>query len=420
MPLFGELFLSEIIGHPVLDPAGDELGVLRDVCIVKGDPLPKIDGIVVESRKKKYLLDWSQMNLFNKRMLSSFTRYKELKEAEGLDELLLARRDILDKQIVDANGVKVVRANDIKFEGYASDALLVAIDVGMRGILRRMGYERQGERVFKLFNAELAHHLISWDFMQPLDPKVSTIGLTVPRQMVEELHPADLADLISQVSQEEGVTFIENLDVETAAEALSELEPSTLSAMISDMNAEHAANIIEEMSPDSAADLLNSLPPEKAKEILEKVEQEEAEDIQELLSHESDTAGGLMTNEFLHYPPDMTIDEMLERFRVESPELEYVYYIYIIDEEEKLLGVVSLKDVLLSDRSNTLGNIMETNLKTIRPDANELEAAQIINKYDLVALPVVDCDTCMLGIITVDDILDRMLPRHPHRKRRML
>jgi len=421
MPLFGELFISEILGKPILDPTGDELGTIKDAVLVKGEPLPKLDALIVGRRKDSFRVPWGSMNLFNKRIISTTLTMKDAAPYDmDSDEDLLALRDILDKQIVDANGAKVVRVNDIKLEGYRTDAVLTAVDVGIRGILRRMGLERRGESIMRFFRVTLPSHLISWNYMQPIQPKLSTIGLTVSRQMVEELHPADLADLLSQVSPVEGLEFIQNLDPETAAEAISELEMDIQATIIKDMPSDAAAEIIEEMSPDAAADLISELPDDLASELLKSIENEDAEDIQELLGHESDTAGGLMTTEYINYPPGMTAAEAMLRFRKDAPEIESVYYIYIIDEEERLVGIVSLKDLLLAESTTTLGSIMETNIKSVRPEADEMEVAAVISKYDLFALPVVDCDTCLIGIITVDDILDLLLPKQARKKRRSL
>ena len=190
-----------------------------------------------------------------------------------------------------------MRVNDIKLEGLKTDAVLIAIDVGMRGIMRRLGIERGGEDFLRLFKKSLPYALISWNYLQPLEPKLTKISLTVPQQMISELHPADIAEIISSVSRKEGASFFSDLDVETAAEALSELEPEVQQEIISGMDKERASDIIEMMPPDEAADILSDLPADKAQEILENLEKQEAEDIQELLGHEEDTAGGLMTNE---------------------------------------------------------------------------------------------------------------------------
>ncbi|MEW6108645.1 MAG: CBS domain-containing protein [Nitrospirota bacterium] len=418
MPFFGEVFSSEIIRKPVLDPKGEEVGRVKDLVIIKGDKLPKVSALIIERKKQPFILQWKDLNIFNKKIISSKVYGDSLQPYELKEDDLLIVRDILDKQIVDANGAKVVRVNDIKLEGYNEDALLIAVDVGMRGILRRLGIERGGEDLMRLFKRHLPYNLISWNYIQPLHPKLSEIALTVPRQMVSELHPADLAAIISQVSHKEGASFFKDLDIETAAEALSELEPDTQAAIITGMDTEKAADIIEEMPPDEAADILSDLPAEKAQEILSSIEKEDAEDIQELLGHEEDTAGGLMTNEFIAYPPDMTVQEASRRFKRDAIDVETVYYIYVIDKDEKLTGVTSLRELLLAEQDCILADIMETNVKTVEPGADEMEVAAIISKYNLMAIPVVDENGYMYGIVTVDDIIDILLPPAAKRKRR--
>ncbi len=418
MPIFGELFLSEILKKPILDLKGDNLGTLRDIIIVKGEPLPEMKSLIVSRKKKKFLVPWETMSIFNKRVMASTLNSDELARYEPSDEDLLAVRDILDKQIVDATGAKVVRVNDIKLEGFEGKAILVAVDVGMRGILRRLGIERQGNEFFKLFRIELPHNLISWTYIQPLEPKLKTIALTVPRQMLANLHPADIAEIISSVSREEGTSLFTDLDLKTAAETLSELEPDVQASIITEMEPEMASDIIEEMPPDEAADILGDLPTEKMKALLESLDQEDAEDIQELLEHEEDTAGGLMTNEFIAYEPEIKVSEAIERFKRDAAEIETIYYIYIIDPDEKLIGVLSLRELILADPGKTLSEIMVTNLKTLKPEDNENVVAAAISKYNLAAIPVVDNDNELLGIVTMDDIIDRILPPKAKRKRK--
>ncbi|MDO9289003.1 MAG: CBS domain-containing protein [Thermodesulfovibrionales bacterium] len=418
MPFFGELFVSEILKKPVLDPKGEELGRVKDLVVVRGEALPKVSILIVEKKRKLFSLPWADLNIFNKRIISANIYSEGLKTYEMSEEDLLLVRDIFDKQIVDANGAKVVRVNDVKLEGFNTEAVLIAADVGMRGIMRRLGVERGGEDLMRVLRGHLPYNLISWDYIQPLEPKLTAISLTIPRQMMSELHPADLAAIISQVSHKEGATFIKDLDVETAAEMLSELEPNAQAAIITGMDTEKAADIIEEMPPDEAADVLSDIPAEKAHEILGNLEKEDAEDIQELLGHEEDTAGGIMTNEYIAYSPEMTVKEASDRFKVNARDVETVYYIYVLDKDEKLVGVTSLRELLLAEPDCLIADIMETNLKTVSPGEDEMVAAGIISKYNLLALPVVDEDGYMHGIVTVDDIIDILLPPSAKRKRR--
>ncbi|GAB4483940.1 MAG: CBS domain-containing protein [Thermodesulfovibrionales bacterium] len=418
MPFFGEVFSSEIIRKPVLDPRGEEIGRVHDLVIVKGEPLPKVSALLLSRKKKLFCLPWSDIGIFNKKIISSNVFSESVKPYTKSEEDLLVVRDLLDKQIVDVNGAKVVRVNDIKLEGVESEATLVAVDVGVRGLMRRLGFERGGEDLLKLFRKRIPYNLISWHYLQPIGPKLTKVSLTVPRQMLAELHPADIADIISSVSQKDGAAFLNNLDIETAAETLSELEPDVQKDIISGMETEKAADLIEEMPPDEAADILSDLPAEKAKEILESIEKEEAEDIQELLGHEEDTAGGLMTNDYIAYAPQMSVSEAREKFKVDAKEVENVYYLYVLDPQERLIGVTSLREMLLAEPDCLLADIMETNLKTVPPGEDEMVVAETISKYNLLALPVVDEEGYMHGIVTVDDVIDMLLPPTAKRKRR--
>ncbi|RJQ50329.1 MAG: magnesium transporter [Nitrospiraceae bacterium] len=417
MPLYGEVFVSELIKMPVLDPTGDELGRVKDFIVVKGDPLPRVSALILEKKKRRFCLHWKNVGIFNRRIISANIYVSEVEPFELSDDDLLIARDIFDKQIVDANGAKVVRVNDVKLEGINDYACLVAVDVGVRGILRRIGIERKSENVYTVFGKTLPHNLIRWGYIQPLEPRLTTISLIVPRQMISALHPADIADIISKVPHEQGIALFKGLDPDVAAGALHELEANVKRAIIESLDKDHATDVVERMPPDEAADLLSDLGSDKAKELLESIEKDEAQDIQELLAHEEDTAGGLMTNQFLAYPPELTVREAIERLRTDSPDVEAVYYIYVV-KDEKLLGVASLRDLILPSPEVRLSEIMETKLKSVSPETDQQAVAGLISKYNLLAIPVVDADNSLLGIVTIDDIIDILLPPSSRKKRR--
>ena len=417
MPLFGELFISELIKKPVLDPKGDELGRVKDFIVVKGELLPRVSALILEEKKKRYCLEWDNVGIFNKRIISSKNYAPELPPYESREEDLLIVRDIFDKQIVDANGAKIVRVNDVKLEGEDDNACLSGVDVGVRGILRRLGIERKSEKIYRLFGKSFTHNIIRWSYIQPLEPRLSTISLAVPRQMISALHPADIADIISEAPLDQGIALFSKLDPNVAAEALHELEPNLQKAIINSLDKDYAPEIIERMPPDEAADLIADLESDKAQEILESIEKEDAEDIQELLAHEEDTAGGLMTNQFIAYPQELTIQEAIERLKMDANEVETVYYVYIV-ENEKLIGVTTLKEIILHSPDVHLSEIMEPKLKTLSPDTNQLVVAEAISKYNLLAIPVVDDEGDLLGVVTIDDVVDILLPRSSRKKRR--
>jgi Mg2+ transporter MgtE len=253
-----------------------------------------------------------------------------------------------------------------------------------------------------------------------VEPKLTRLTLTVSRQKVSSLHPADLAEIISEVSQKERTAIFGSLDVDTAAEALHELEPRVQADIIDDMSKERASDILERMPPDEAADVLGDLPEAKAQELINLMEKEEAEDVQELMEHEEDTAGGLMTTEYLAFPPDMTVEEAIKELRLEAPDVETIYYLYIVDHQEHINGVLSLKHLILATPRTLLSDIMKTPVKTLPLEAEQKDVAEFISKYNLLAAPVVDENMVMRGIVTVDDVVDFLLPPASRKKRRKL
>jgi len=417
MPLFGALFVSELLKMPVLDPKGDELGKVKDFVVIKGDPLPRVSALILEEKKKRYCLEWENVGIFNKRIISSKVYSPRIEPYEPSDEILLIVRDIFDKQIVDADGAKDVRVNDVQLEGHKNHACVGGVDIGLRGILRRIGIERKSEKFYEFLGKTLPHNIIRWSFIQPLEPRLSKLSLTIPRQMISALHPADIADIITKMPQEHGIAFFKGLDPNVAAEALPELDPDLQKTIIEDIDKDYASEVVERMPPDEAADLIADLGKDKAKELLDSIEDEDAQDIQELLAHEEDEAGGLMTNEFIAYPPELTIHDAIEKFKIDAHDVESVSYIFIV-ENEKLIGITTLKDMILNSPNLPLSEIMETKLKTVFPDTNQRVVAETISKYNLLAIPVVDDKGDMLGIVTIDDIVDILLPQSSRKKRR--
>ena len=419
MPFFaGEIFVSDVQKKPVLDQTGEEIGKLKDIVVAGGDPFPAVTALVVASGRTAYVIPWDMINLFNRRVISvNVTRSNLTPSAPAPNDILICR-DILDKQIVDINGAKLVRVNDLELGDVKGRLCLVASDIGFRGILRRMGMEAKGEKLFSLFRHKVPNRLIGWHYLQTMEPKLTKLTLTVSRQKVARIHPADLADIISEVSQKERSALFGSMDVETAAEALHELEPKVQVGIIDDMSKEQASDILEQMPPDEAADVLGDLPEAKAQELINLMEKEEAEDVQELLEHEEDTAGGIMTTEYLAFPPDMTVEEAIKELRLEAPNVETVYYIYILDNEEHICGVLSLKNLILASPEAKLREIMMTPVKTLPLDAAEKDVAEFVSKYNLLAVPVVDETMAMRGIVTVDDVVDFLLPSASRKKRR--
>lgn len=418
MPYFaGEIFISEVLKRPVLDRMGEEIGRLRDIVVGLGETFPAVIALVIAAGRSTYILPWGTVNLFNRRVISA-TLYRGKLHSSSPDPAdILICRDLLDKQIVDIHGAKLVRVNDLKLADVNGRLCLVATDIGLRGILRRLGVEARGEKFLSFFRYALPQKLIGWNYLQTVEPKLSRLRLTVSRKKIAKLHPADLAEIISEVSKKEREAMFGSLDVETAAEALGELEPGVQADILDGMTPDRAADILESMPPDEAADVLGDLPEEKAQKLIKKMEKEEAEDVQELLEHEEDTAGGLMTTEYLSFTPDITVEQAIKELRLAAPDVETIYYLYVVDENEHLVGVLSLKNLILARQDARIGDLMEAPVKTLALDADEKDVAEFISKYNLLAAPVVDEQRVMHGIVTVDDVLDVLLPTASRKKR---
>jgi Mg/Co/Ni transporter MgtE len=278
-----------------------------------------------------------------------------------------------------------------------------------------MGYERIWSKVQR----NIPDREIGWQFVGHLEPSAARLTLTMAREQMAEMHPADLAHIISKVPRQNIQTVLNSLDDETAGEAIHELDPELRSRIITELDSERASDILEEMSPDEAADVLGDLSAEKAEELLGLMDAEDAEEIQELLVHEEDCAGGMMNNDFISIPAGLTVGEALKEVKLQAPEVDSVYYAYILDAEERPLGVVTLKELLIHDEEIPLSEVMTENLKSVPIDADPEDILEMIAKYNLVAVPVLDPEKRMAGLVTVDDILERFLPlalkhkRHP-------
>ncbi len=416
---FNEIYLSAVIGRSVINSKGDEIGLLRDLIMIPGDVFPEVSHIVIKARKGLKTLPWNEVALFTHVVISaSSVNPPGLRIYAPSEGEILVKRDLLDKQIVDVDGAKVVRVNDIKLGNLNQKLCIFSVDIGFRGLLRRLGYERFGERFARTIRRDIPHSEISWEYVQPLEANSSKLALNIARDQMNELHPADLADIIENIPIHNIKRMLESMDAETAGETIYELEPDMRNVVISQLNDEQMTDILEEMEPDEAADVLSDLPGQKAQELLHMMDQEDAEDIQELLEHEEDSAGGLMTPDYFRLTSQISVGRALELLKECAEEVETVYYGYVIDAEDRLEGVVSLKQLLMNPPETHITDVMEENVKYVRIDSEPEDLLETLAKYDLIAVPVLDADDHMAGIVTVDDVLAHYLPQIIKIKRR--
>ena len=401
-------FFSDFLNRRVYKPSGQKIGKILDMVAERGDPYPMVIGIVIQTkaRGKRFYLPWEKIFQIEPRLTFSVDELRDFKFLLSEKDTFLVREEVMDRQIVDTFGAKVVRVNDLHFLNMDSRLRLVHVDVGFRGLMRRVGWEKTVDYILRwLFSYDLTNKLISWQYVQLLSGS-DLLRLSVSQKKLSPLHPADLADIIEDLSGRDRSAIFYALDTETAADALEEIIPKIQKALMETITVEKASDIVEEMSPSEAADLLADLSEERAEEILEGMEQEKAEDLRELLVHQDETAGGLMTTAYLSLTPEVTVEAAIARLRDESPNLDIIDYIYVLNEENVLQGVVSIRDIFAAQSHQPLYEIEVPRLVSVKVDTDQDEVVKLFMKYGFRALPVVDKDNCLKGVIGFRSVLD--------------
>jgi magnesium transporter len=414
------MFLSKIIGTQIVDSKGMPVGRLGDLVAVPGDRFPAIEAIIARGRGDDKRISWGQVESCDGRIRLAVPEAEIVADEPRAGEFLV-RQGILDKQIVDVHDYRVVRVNDVHVTVIEDRLRLIGVDAGTRGLLRRMGLERLGELLGKVFRFTLHTRLISWADVEALDTETDRVKLKVPIDRIRRLHPAEIASIVEGLDPRERAQVMEQLDIETAGDALGDADAEVAADVIADLREEHAADILEEMEPDEAADILGDLPEDKREDLLEKMEPEEREEVEELLQFEDNTAGGLMTTEVISISAELTVQQTIDKLRELKPDDHLIYYLYIVDSEEHLVGVLSLRQLIIADPDTPISEIMSEEVERCGLHDSPEEIAKTIARYDLLAVPVVDDDNKLLGIVTVDDVMDYIIPEEigkpKHRRR---
>jgi len=404
------LYLSQAIGRPVLDANGEPIGKVADLIVAVGDRYPPVTGLVVLTDRRRIFLPWTSVDHLDTSGARLRTQVIDIGKFQQRPNEILLRADLMDKQIVDIDGRKVVRVNDLRLDEIEGKLHLVAVDVGAAGLLRRLGVERGWRTIARNLKRGVPERYIDWEDVDPVETSIASIKLRVPHAGLAELHPADLATIIDQLAPKDRAGVLAALDDEAAADVFEEMEPETQVEVLEDLDPARAADILEEMSPDDAADLVADLSDETREELLALMERDEAEELGELLAYPEDTAGGMMTTEFVALPASLTCAQAIDRLRELEPDAETIYYVYLTDDEDRLVGVLSLRDLIVARPDTSVAEVMIPEPVTVGVLADEDEVAEVVAHYNLLAVPVVDASSHLVGIVTVDDAMDAILP----------
>jgi Mg2+ transporter MgtE len=405
-------YLSQMLGKPVVDASGDEIGLINDVAIETGEIFPRVTSLAfVGPDKTPFMLSWRKYveTVGDDRIALNVARPDLRFSYLQPDELLLSR-DLLNKQIVDTQGKKVVRVNDLKLSEARGHLRLLGAEVGVRGILRGISplLETAVQASFRLVGQELHERLIAWNYMDLLERDLAQVQLSVTHKRLHELHPADVADVLEQLNPTQRSKVFEHLDNVQAAEAIAELEDEYQAAVLDEFSAQRASDILEIMDPDDAADIIGDLPYETAERLLRLMGVKEARLVRSLLGYREESAGGIMTSEITAVTEDMDVSRVIDYLRHEAPTGEDVYYIYVVDQDRTLTGVISLRDLVVSEPGVSVSDIAKREVITVGVEDDQEDVADVMRKYDLLAAPVVDETGKILGVVTVDDALEVM------------
>ncbi|MFR1639652.1 MAG: magnesium transporter, partial [Eggerthellaceae bacterium] len=404
------LYLSQMMGKPVVDTQGEKIGTISDLAISTGEVFPRITSLAFQGPGKvPFMISWRKyVDEFDDDGIrlaveSHDIRFSYLQP----DEVLLAR-DLLNRQIVDTQGMKVVRVNDLKLSVSGSQLRLLGAEVGVRGILRGLAswLERAVVAVAKVFGKKIDEQIIAWNYMDLLDRDLSEVQLSVTHKRLDELHPADVADILEQLDPQQRANVFQHLDEAQATEAISEMEDEYQADFIEDLDDARAAGLLGNMDPDDAADIVRDLSYEKAETLLRLMGVEDATEIRRLLGYKDGTAGGMMTTQFVSVHATDTVGEVIEVLRELPEDHPTVHYVYVLDEYDEFEGVLSLRTLVLTDDARPVGDVMYEDVISVPPDETEEDVAADIFKYELPAMPVVDEHNMLLGIVTVDDAWD--------------
>ncbi len=404
------LALTELLGAPVIDSDGVQAGRVREVALTPGEEdVGRVSGFIVKTKAGDKLVPGAAVSGFGHdvRTADRMANWPPMNGGEGL---LLLSRDLLDQQIIDVHGRKVVRVNDVEFHQEHTNQhvqlRVASVDVGSRGAVRRLLRGLVPSAALKALLRRIPAREIPWEFVNFIETDPARrVKLKISMERLAKLHPADLADIIEDLAPAEREAVFETLDEETAAEALEEIEPKVQAEILSSLDTDRAADIVEEMDPDAAADLLADLPPETSEGILEEMEPEEREEVTELLEHPEHTAAGRMTTEYMALPSAAKVGDAIEMLRNFEGGIETVSTIYLLDKDEKLVGAVPLPKIVLAKEGDPLLPLAVEPLISVPQGAKEKDVAELFDKYNLLTLPVLDEDSKLVGVITSDDVI---------------
>jgi len=409
------LFLSDLLGHRVVGPGGKRLGTLVDLLADSAGAYPRVKALRVRTRMGGEVkrVEWEDVAGWDGRGVRLKRGAEALRPLQLQSSEIPLVQDVLDRQIVDTDDAKVERVNDLHLLLARGELRVAHVDVGFRGLVRRMGWQAMVDALVRRLRPGApylkAEKLLSWKHVQPLAAGSPRVRLDLSRAALSEIHPADLAEILEDLDRRERAVLFRELPVEAAADALEEVQPELQRELLQALSPEKAVDVLEEMQADDAADLLGDLPVDESAELLAEMEPPSAREVERLLTYDQDSAGGMMNPEFLRLSPEVTAAQALERVRTQAEHIAHLHDAFVIGPDGKLAGVLSLRDIIVSRPESRVLGLMHEHPAPLRPDDPARKVAELAAKYNLFSLPVEDESGKVVGVVTVDDVLEKVL-----------
>jgi magnesium transporter len=402
-------YFSRLLGIRIIGPDGSPMGRLRDLVADIGTFRPRIIGLALGSGPDARILDFSRCRIEREKGRLSI----QVPEAFDLDlkptNVLFLKKHLLDKQIVDVDGRKLVRVNDLVTESLDAGTFLIAVDVGLEGLLRRLDLEKPVGAALRMFKRRISSKLILWKEVETVDFPRMEIKLSTAYSKLSTFHPSDLADILEELDRNSQMALFSSLDEERAADVLEELEPEAQASLLESLPVEKAADVLEKMPADEVADIMDGLKKDTAESLLLEMESESSKEVRSLMEYPENAVGSLMSTDFLGFPAERTVDEVLSELRRKKPEADTIYYLYVLDPAGKYRATVTLRDLVVAEPYLPLSAIMNPEVDALNDREDVYSIAELLLKYKLHAVPVTEEGGRMVGTIVIEDVLEHVM-----------
>jgi len=417
-------YLSGIIGKEAFGADGDAIGIIKDLLVNampsgQNDPNQQlVTGVRLRIRKETRFYSFNSFRVVKAREIINVTcsGLTELSSEEVNNGLLLVE-NILDKQIVDMNGRKLVRVNDVRLATLPAGTFAIAVDIGIEGLLRRIGISLPIKRFLSLFTINLPAKFILWDDVQAIDHSNLNIRLSKSYAKLHTLHPSDIADILEDLGKKSSMSVFSSLDEEKAADVLEELETHAQIHIVESLPLNKAADVLEKMPADEVADILDELEDEKAELLLKEMDTESSQEIRDLLEYPDNSVGSLMTTDILSFKPGITVEKVIDELRIKKPEAAELYNLFVTETNDELIGTFNLRDLVVAQPNTLVSQIMKSEPVFLYDNQKVDDIAELISKYNLLAVPVVDPNNQLQGMVVVDDVVEDLINKRRTKKR---